>query len=389
MEHGEPKPDEALFDGASADAIAAGGGLAGSAFALELARHGASAMIFERMPGPHHKVCGEFLSDRAQALLHYLGIDVEALGGSPVETLCLSNGSKQASAPLPFKAVGISRFLLDETLLKAAEHAGARVFRGVPVDGLEDRGGRVLVRTARATFECRAAALASGKHNLRGLPRPDGSMVGFKIHLRPAQAACSALIGVVHLIAFEGGYLGLCMVEKGTLSIAWIINADILRSVGTSWAAQSAYFSKQSSFFADVTNGATPAWEKPLAVSGLPYGFMRSETIAQSIFPVGDQLAVIPSFSGDGTALALASGIAAAKAVLKGESAADFQCRMLANYRPQFRRAAALDLVIANALLRRAGIVGARLLPRMVTMLVSATRLRGLDGLTASMEARD
>jgi len=62
---------------------------------------------------------------------------------------------------------------------------------------------------------------------------------------------------------------------------------------------------------------------------------------------------------------------------------------MLANYRPQFRRAAALDLVIANALLRRAGIVGARLLPRMVTMLVSATRLRGLDGLTASMEARD
>ena len=68
MKHGDPKPDEGLFDGASADAIAAGGGLAGSAFALELARHGASAMIFERMPGPHHKVCGEFLSDRAQAL---------------------------------------------------------------------------------------------------------------------------------------------------------------------------------------------------------------------------------------------------------------------------------------------------------------------------------
>ena len=75
---------------------------------------------------------------------------------------------------------------------------------------------------------------------------------------------------------------------------------------------------------------------------------MRSEMIAPSIYPVGDQLGVIPSFSGDGMALALASGIAAARAVLKGESAAEFQAGMIANYKPQFRRAAALDLVIGK-----------------------------------------
>jgi flavin-dependent dehydrogenase len=116
---------------------------------------------------------------------------------------------------------------------------------------------------------------------------------------------------------------------------------------------------------------------------------MRSETIAQSIYPVGDQLAVIPSFSGDGTALALASGVAAAQAVLRGESAPAYQSRMLANYRPQFRRAAALDMIIANGLLRRIGIAGARLLPVTVTMLVSATRLRGLDQLMTFAESRN
>jgi flavin-dependent dehydrogenase len=389
LKHRQPSLDEARVDGATVDAIAAGGGLAGSAFALELARHGATATIFERMPGPHHKVCGEFLSDRAQTLLRYLGINVETLGGRSIETLCLSNGSKQARAPLPFKAVGISRFLLDETLLTAAEDAGAKVFRGTSVEAIEDRGSCVRVQTTRGAFECLAAVLASGKHNIRGLPRPGGPMVGFKIHLCPTEEACAALTGVVHLIAFTGGYLGLCIVENCTLSIAWIINADVLQSIGTSWGAQSAYFAKQSRFFAELTNGAIPAWEKPLAISGLPYGFMRSETIAQSIYPIGDQLAVIPSFSGDGTALALASGVAAAQAVLRGECAPDFQCRMLANYRPQFRRAAALDIVIANALLRRVGIVGAHLLPQMVTMLVSATRLRGLDGLTSSAEMRD
>ena len=371
------------------DAISVGGGLAGSAFALELVRHGASAMIFERMRGPHHKVCGEFLSDGTQALLRYLGIEVDALGGSPVETLCLSSGSKQASARLPFKAVGMSRLLLDETVLNAAERAGAKICRATSVEGLEDRGDRVRVQTALATFECRAAALASGKYNIRGLPRPGGPMVGFKIHLRPTEAARTALTGVVHLIAFTGGYLGLCMVEDETLSIAWNINSDILQFIGTSWAAQSAYFARQSRFFDELTNGAIPAWEKPLAVSGLPYGFMRSATIAPTIYPVGDQLAVIPSFSGDGTALALASGIAAAQAVLKCESAPEFQRRMLANYKSQFRCAAALDLVVADALLRRVGIVGARLFPSVVTMLVSATRLRRLEGLIASAKARN
>ena len=103
-------------------------------------------------------------------------------------------------------------------------------------------------------------------------------MVGFKIHLRPTEEACAALTGIVHLIAFTGGYLGLCMVENGTLSMAWIINADVLQSIGTSWGAQSAYFAKQSRFFAELTSGATPDWKRPLAISGLPYGFMRSET---------------------------------------------------------------------------------------------------------------
>ena len=365
------------------DAIAAGGGLAGSAFALELARRGARTIVFERMPGPHHKVCGEFLSDRAQALLHYLGVDVGTLGGSTVETLCLANGARQAAAALPFRAVGLSRLLLDETLLEAAERAGAQVIRATTVEGLEAQGKRVRVRTTGGTFECHAAALASGKHNIRGLPRPDGSMVGFKIHVLPAEAARAALTGVVHLIAFTGGYLGLCLVERKILSIAWVIKGDILQSVGASWAAQSAYFAKQSHLFAELITGATPVWEKPLAVSGLPYGFMRSETVAATIYPVGDQLAVIPSFSGDGTALALASGIAAAQAVLKGEGAAVFQRRMLANYKPQFRRAAALELVIANSLFRRLGIAGARFSPRMVTMLVAATRLRGVDELTS------
>jgi flavin-dependent dehydrogenase len=106
------------------------------------------------------------------------------------------------------------------------------------------------------------------------------------------------------------------------------------------------------------------------------------------VYPVGDQLAVIPSFSGDGTALALASGIAAAQAVLRGEGAGQFQRRILASFNPQFRRAAILDAVIANAMLRRVGMAGARFVPSAVTGIVSATRMRGLDELIGSRHTR-
>src|SRR5438094_4428760 len=57
------------------DVILRGGGLAGSAAALLLARRGVSVLLVERSRGPHHKVCGEFLSPEALPILARLGLD--------------------------------------------------------------------------------------------------------------------------------------------------------------------------------------------------------------------------------------------------------------------------------------------------------------------------
>jgi hypothetical protein len=200
----------------------------------------------------------------------------------------------------------------------------------------------------------------------------------------PSAAARQSLEGVVQLHAFAGGYGGFCLVEEGLLSVAWNIHGDILRSVGTSWAAQAAYLAKASPVFGDLIAGAKTNWDKPLAVSGQPYGFLRSAPVGSSIYPVGDQLAVIPSFVGDGTALALASGIAAARAVLRGEGAHEFQRRVVTGYKPQFRIAGALDLAISNGALRKLALVGARLAPGLVTSLIAASRLRGFDDVLLS-----
>ena len=365
-------------------AIAAGGGLAGAAFALEIVRGGGRSMIIEKSAGPHHKVCGEFLSENAALLLRHLGVDCDLLGSNKVDKLRLADGTWQVTAPLPFQARGLSRFRLDEALLVAAQAAGVEVLRATVVEGIVEDPRRSRSTTG-GTFRADAVALASGKHNVRGFSRPRRTAGGVQDACEPVRGgATEPMSGIVQLHAFPGGYGGFCLVEDGLLSVAWNIHSDILRSVGSSWAAQAAYLAKSSPVFGDLIAGAKTTWDKPLAVSGQPYGFLRSAPVGSSIYPVGDQLAVIPSFVGDGTALALASGIAAARAVLKGEGAHEFQRRVVTGYKPQFRIAGALDLAISNAALRKLALVGARLAPGLVTSLIAASRLRGFDDVILS-----
>ena len=81
-------------------------------------------------------------------------------------------------------------------------------------------------------------------------------------------------------------------------------------------------------------------------MASIPYGYLRAQPIAPNVFPLGDQLAVVPSFTGDGIAIALRSGVAAARALLAGQSAAAHQHRMVEMLRPQLRIAGVLGRLL-------------------------------------------
>jgi flavin-dependent dehydrogenase len=371
-------PDEAL------PAIAVGGGPAGAAFALELARHGRPVILLERTRGPHHKVCGEFLSEEAQSILCSFGIDPRTLGAASVTRFRLARGRRQALATLPFRAAGLSRMRLDEVLLGAAERAGAQVVRGARVTGIHPEGEAVMVAGESQTWRAAAVALATGKHALRGLGAPHGTMVGFKLHLR-SRAAVQLLADVVQLVFFRGGYVGACLVEDGTLSLAWVMDDHLVRAVGSSWEAQRAFLGSQSPFIAKLVNSAEPMFAKPFATAAISYGFLRSAAIASAIYPVGDQLGVVPSFTGDGMAIALYSGLAAARAVLKRQSAADYQRDLIAAMRRQFRLAWGIGRLLEVPALSPATVLAARLAPTLVSRLAAATRLTMSDEIAAAV----
>ena len=374
-----------MTTGGNLPVIAIGGGLAGAAFALELARSGRRVLVLERSRGPRHTVCGEFLSEEARVVLDWLGLSPVTLGGTAITHLRLVKGRRRATTLLPFMATGLSRFRLDEALLGAAERAGAQVLRGVLVTGVNFVDGVMTVRTQGKAWQASAVAIATGKHPLRGFARPASSMVGFKLHLEPTANVRETLTGVVQLVFFRGGYVGSCLVENGLLSVAWVIQDQLVRRVGPDWQRQSAYLRSQSSVFADLIAEARPLFMKPLATAAIPYGFLRAEPIAPNIFPIGDQLAVVPSFTGDGMAIALYSGLSAARALSIGQSAIAWQRELIARLRPQFRLATGIGRLLETPATCGITIAAGKLLPPLVRGVVSATRLRGFDHIPATL----
>src|SRR6202167_1374343 len=156
------------------EVLVLGGGVAGCAASIALARKGRSVTLIEREPASRHKVCGEFLSGEALEDLHALGIDVASLGAVPIDYVRLAAARRAAEAPLPFPAASLTRKALDSALIAEAVAVGVRVEQGRSVQSLSRTTANVWQTTLDdgTTYEAPTAFLATGKHDLRGHGRP-------------------------------------------------------------------------------------------------------------------------------------------------------------------------------------------------------------------------
>jgi flavin-dependent dehydrogenase len=294
--------------------LIAGGGPAGAAAALLLARGGASVRLLERSSGPHDVVCGAFLGWDALASLHALGLDPEALGAHPITRVRILLGTRRIETALPFAAAGLSRRRLDRLLLDRAAAAGAGIERGVTI---REATGTTLRLADGATLAGDALFLATGKHELRGLARPRAPhpAIGFRTLLPAAPALSRALSGTIELHAFDGGYAGLLLQEDGRVNLC--LSADAGRIGPGGIAALLADLARDSPLLAERAATAND-WS---AIAGVPYGW-RARQGEPGLFRLGDQAAVIASLAGDGVAIALASARSAAAAYLRDGPAA-------------------------------------------------------------------
>jgi menaquinone-9 beta-reductase len=316
-------------------ALIIGGGPAGAAAAITLARGGRDVLVIERSTGPRNVVCGGFLGGDALRLLDRLGVNAEGLGARPIERLRLVADGRVAEAPLPWRAAGLSRRTLDEALLAKAESEGAEVRRGTKATEVSDR----TVMLADGTgISADALLLATGKHELRGVERlPPEARRRLSIGLRCAISAPADLTGVIELHPFNGGYAGLLVMDDGRANLCLSATQQRLHETGGSQALLARLSEEQPALGARIALADADAWS---AIAGVPYGW-RARSTSVGLLRLGDQAAVIASLAGDGVAIALSSGMAAGQALLAGREEA---------YQPRFARQAAGPLRTADAL---------------------------------------
>jgi flavin-dependent dehydrogenase len=354
-----------------------GGGLAGGAVAARLARLRRPVMLLERESAAHDKMCGEFLSVEAGRHLAALGFDVARLAGARIDTMRLQVGKRTAEARLPFVATGVTRRALDAALLDHASELGADVRRGVAVRGLQNG----LLVTTQGVVDGDAVVLATGKHELRGEARDAAGtiddLIGFKMFFRSTAKLRSVLAGAVTVTAYDGGYAGLQCVEGDRVNLCLLVEKQRFKAVGGTWEGLFAVLLREPglSLLAD----AEALLPRPLTISGVPYGFLVGKSggsaVGLPLWRVGDQAAVIPSFCGDGMAMALHGGRLAADMIADGAGAAAFQARLHGDVARQVRLATGLQRLVTTRAGRFAMIAGLAAVPAGLAVLARWTRV--------------
>jgi flavin-dependent dehydrogenase len=322
-----------------------GGGVAGATAALALSRAGRRVDLYERSSSASHKICGEFMSREVSANLRSLGVDPVDLGARPINRVRLVRGNRSVDQPLPFPALALSRKILDEALLEQATSCGVNVIRGKAARRIEqsDDGGFEVSFGSGDSAPARAIFLASGKHDLRGVKRAapgrQSDYLALKMYYRFNKKKTEHLRWVTELILLKECYLGLMLVEDDRVNFCFVISEERFAKGGGTWQGVLQQFSSESDYVAAYLEGAVPLLDRPLAISRVPYGFVHNPSPEDppGLWRLGDQIAVIPSFTGDGMGMASCSAVLAANMFLEGATSHEFHRRFSNIVRKQMR----------------------------------------------------
>ena len=230
------------------DAIVVGGGPAGAATALLLARSGASVLLLDRARFPRHKACSEYLSPATTPILERLGVlaaieraahaklygmKVVAPSGAAMSGRFAADHGHAPPRPYSF---AVSRAIFDMTLLRAAAREGADVREGATVEDLVwDRGAvaGVVVRSGnveRVTCNARVIVGADGLHSVvarrLGLVRTSPPRrVAFTAHV----AHVNGVDGMGELHVGRCGYVGLGPIGEDVTTVALVVPLAAVR----------------------------------------------------------------------------------------------------------------------------------------------------------------
>lgn len=303
------------------DVAVVGGSLAGSAVAAALARAGAGVVVLEKSVFPRPKICGSFLSHEALPVLERMGAREELQSQRP-ETIArfalVTARGRRVESELPAPVLSLSRERLDSVAAAAAGRQGALIRFGTAVLSLEGNLlGGFRLKTGGAELSARVLIGAWGRYSpldgrlLRPFFREAPSLIGFGKQL-DGDGSRFAGRAVLHL--FEGGYLGLSLVEGGRVNLAALATPRVASEAHHDFDELLVRLRRGSASLAADLDGLSPK-PGPVLVSE-PVHLGPHGSVAGDVLLAGDAAGVVDPYTGTGMALALRTGEAAAGPIL-------------------------------------------------------------------------
>ena len=359
-----------------------GGGPAGSMAALALVRGGVACRLLERNPQAADKVCGEFLSPEAVARLDALAFPWARAQARAIRTLRMENRGRTLSIQLPFEGRSVSRSFLDGWLLQAAREAGVDVELGVHVRGVVRAGDHFELAVAERMFSARTLVLATGKHGVGEFHQrhatPGPTVLGWKMNFHNlGQGLVRSLHETLGLFFFDGGYGGISRVADDMATVSLLVQPAVLKQHRETSLGLLQALAGGVPLLAQVLAEADAVWDRPKTVANLPYGHCDAGA-EPNLFAVGDQFAVLPSFTGTGMSFAMATGALAARHILSSPPATApllyaEQARAIAH--KVLRHAMPLHRLLQRPAFARAAMTALGWVPQIMPMVARSTRV--------------
>ena len=224
-----------MTDQVKYDTCIIGGGLAGLALSIQLAKFGHTVALFEKEQYPFHKVCGEYISLESWDFIESLGLPLHEMQLPIIKNLVVTapNGNKLEQA-LPLGGFGISRYKLDAALKEIAVANKVRLFENCKVNGVTFFNNEFHVQTTQGEFYSQVCCGSFGKRSNLDVkwnrpfvyqkPNKLNNYIGVKYHVKTDHPE-----NTIALHNFKNGYCGISRIEDDKYCLCYLTNANNLK----------------------------------------------------------------------------------------------------------------------------------------------------------------
>jgi len=295
--------------------VIVGGGLAGLSATLHLRKAGFDVTLIEKSTYPHHKVCGEYISNEVLPYLQWLDADPLSLSPSIIKKLTVSSSTgKTINCELPLGGFGLSRFTLDYFLYQKALQKGCVIITD-RVTNIQFKDSNFEITTDRhGVLNSHLVIGAYGKRSAidQKLSR------SFILKKSPWLAVKAHYSGnfpedLVALHSFKGGYCGVSKVENNHINVCYLADYESFKAHKHIDDFQKNVLCKNPQL-ESILEHSNMLFEQPLTISQI--SFEKKEAVQDHILMIGDTAGLIHPLCGNGMAMAIHSAKICAELII-------------------------------------------------------------------------